>query len=249
MKLSGNTILITGGATGIGLAMARAFVGASNKVLISGRRKEKLFAAKALVPELLTKVSDIANPSDRKALAEWAVSEGVNILINNAGIQREIDLARGIAALDEGDNEFRINFEGAVYLTAELMPHLLKQENAAICNVSSGLGFIPIAIMPIYCATKAAIHSFTISQRQQLLPTGIKVFEIIPPTVDTELDRGARAKRGQTDRGISATEVAEAVIQGMSEDKLEIPVGMAANLMDAPKDVADQIFRRMNGVR
>jgi uncharacterized oxidoreductase len=249
VKLSGNTILITGGATGIGLAMARAFVAASNKVLISGRREAKLLEAKAAVPELLTKVSDIANPSQRDALAEWAIAETVNILINNAGIQREIDLLRGVAALDEGDNEFRINFEGAVYLTAELMPHLLKQKNAAIVNVSSGLGFVPLAIMPIYCATKAAIHSFTISQRHQLRETGIKVFEVIPPTVDTELDRGARAKRGQTDRGISSTEVAEAVIKGMSEDKLEIAVGMAANLMNAPKDVADQIFRRMNGVR
>ncbi|MDP4199699.1 MAG: SDR family NAD(P)-dependent oxidoreductase [Bacteroidota bacterium] len=249
MNLSGNTILITGGATGIGLAMARAFVAASNTVLVSGRRDAKLMEAKVAIPELLTKVSDISDASERTSLADWARSEGVNILINNAGIQREIDLKRGIPALDEGDNEFRINFEGAVYLTAGLMPHLLKQQNAAICNVSSGLGFIPIASMPIYCATKAAIHSYTISLRHQLQPTGIKVFEIIPPTVDTELDRGARARRGQTDRGIPAMDVAEAAIKGMSEDKMEIAVGMAANLMSAPKDVADQIFRRMNGVR
>ena len=249
MKISGNTILITGGGTGIGLAIAHAFIGLSNKVLICGRRENKLREAKAADPELLIKASDISSPSDRKELSDWAISEGVNILINDAGMQREIDLTRSIAALDEGDNEIRINFEGTVYLTALLTPHLMTQENAAIANVSSGLGFVPLAIMPIYCATKAAIHTYTICLRHQLQAKGVKVFEIIPPTVDTELDRGARAKRGQKDRGIQATEVADAVINGMSEDKFEIAVGMAGNLMAGSRTNFDEIFRRMNGVR
>lgn len=249
MNISNNTILITGGGTGIGLAMAQAFLANSNKVLICGRREDKLAEARAANPQLLYKVNDISNPSDRKALADWAIAEGVNILINNGGMQREIDLTRGIEALDEGDNEFRINFESAVYLTALLTPHLMSRSNAAIANVSSGLGFVPMAIMPIYCATKAAIHIYTISLRHQLKPTGVKVFEIIPPTVNTELDRGARARRGQKDIGIPATEVADAVIKGMTEDKMEIAIGMAANLMTAPKEKIDEIFNRMNGVR
>jgi uncharacterized oxidoreductase len=249
MNLSGNTILITGGGTGIGLALAHALIERSNKVLICGRREQKLIEAKASNSALLYKVSDISNPEDRKALAAWAISEGVNILINNSGIQREIDLTRGVAALGEGDNEIRINFEATVYLTAELIPHLLQTKDAAIYNVSSGLGFIPIAIMPIYCATKAAIHNYTISLRHQLQPKGVRVIEIIPPTVDTELDRGARAKRGQTHGGISAEEAVRDIIKGMEEDTPEIAIGMAANLVNSTKANFDEIFNRMNGVR
>ncbi len=249
MNSSSNTILITGGGTGIGLALARAFLERSNKVLISGRRESKLIEAKAANPALLFKVCDISNPIDRKALADWAIAEGVNILINDAGMQRQIDLTKGISELEAGDNEIRINFEGTVYLTSLLIPHLVTQKNAAIFNVSSGLGFVPMAIMPIYCATKSAIHTYTVCLRHQLQPTGVKVFEIVPPTVDTELDRGARAKRGQTNRGISATQVAEEVLRGMSEDKLEIAVGMSGNLIAGSRTHFDEIFQRMNGPR
>ena len=247
MKLSGNTILITGGATGIGFVLAENFLKRGNQVLVCGRREEKLVEAKRQAPELQTKVADISNPDDRRLLADWAISHGVNFLINNAGMQREIDLTRGIEALDEGDNEVRINLEGMIYLTTLFIPHLLKQKNAAILNVSSGLGFVPIVMMPVYCATKAAIHSFTISLRHQLSPEGISVFEIIPPTVDTELDRGARARRGQAERGIPPQEIVAAVLNGMENDQPEIAIGVAANLVGAIKTPAfDQIFQRMN---
>jgi uncharacterized oxidoreductase len=247
MKLSNNTILVTGGATGIGFALAEELLKRGNQVLICGRREEKLVEAKRQAPGLQTKAADISNSDDRRLLAEWAIQHGVNILINNAGMQREIDLTRGIEALDQGDNEVRINLEGIIYLTALFVPHLLKQKNSAILNVSSGLGFIPIATMPIYCATKAAIHSFTISLRHQLSPEGISVFEIIPPTVDTDLDRGARAKRGQENRGIQPQEVVAAVMNGMENDQAEIAIGMATNLVGAVKTPAfDQIFQRMN---
>ncbi len=247
MDLSHNTILITGGATGIGLELAREFLARENKVLVCGRREEKLREAKRRNPELLYRVADISEAESRKKLAEWAVAEGVNILVNNAGMQREIDLTKGIEALEAGDNECRINFEGTIYFTAELIPHLMKQKNAAIMNVSSGLGFVPMTITPIYSATKAGIHSYTLSLRHQLEPTGVKVFELIPPTVDTELDRGARARRGQKDRGIPATDVAKAAMEGMVFDTPEITAGMAANLVNAARQPAfDAIFSRMN---
>ncbi|HWF44233.1 MAG TPA: SDR family NAD(P)-dependent oxidoreductase [Candidatus Kapabacteria bacterium] len=250
MKLTDNRILITGGATGIGFALAEEFLKRGNTVLVCGRREEKLREAASKAPGLQTKLADISDPNDRKSLAEWGISNGVNILVNNAGMQREIDFTRGIEALEEGDNEVRINLEGTIYLTALFLPYLFEQDNAAILNVSSGLGFVPIAIMPVYCATKAAIHSFTISLRHQLTPAGLKVFEVIPPTVDTDLDRGAREKRGQIDRGISAEDVAAAVIEGMQNDRPEIAIGIAANLVGASKTPAfDTIFQRMNAPR
>jgi uncharacterized oxidoreductase len=246
MRLAGNTVLITGGATGIGFALAAAFLKEGSIVLVCGRREAKLAEAKRHHPALHTRVSDIAKEEDRRTLGDWAVSHNVNILINNAGMQREVDFTRGLPALDEGDNEIRCNLEGPLYLTALLMPHLLSRQNAAVINVSSALGFVPIARMPVYCATKAALHSFSVSLRHQLSSRGIKVFEVIPPTVDTELDRGARARRGQTDRGIPVQEVADAVMKALNEDRFEIPVGMAANLVAGSRASFDQIFQNMN---
>jgi uncharacterized oxidoreductase len=249
MKLAGNTVLITGGATGIGFALAAAFLKEGSIVLVCGRREARLAEAKKRHPALHTRVSDIAKEEDRRTLGDWAISHNVNILINNAGMQREVDFTRGLPALTEGDNEIRCNLEGPLFLTALLMPHLQSRQNAAIINISSGLGFVPIARMPVYCATKAALHSFTVSLRHQLAGKGIKVFEVIPPTVDTELDRGARAKRGQTDRGIPAQEVADAVMKGLTEDQFEIPVGTAANLVAGSRANFDQIFKNMNAGR
>ena len=122
----------------------------------------------------------------------------------------------------------------------------MKREDAAIMNVSSGLGFIPIASMPVYCATKSAVHSFSVSLRHQLKATSIRVFEVIPPTVNTELDKGARARRGQADRGIPAEEVAKATLAGMEKDESEIAVGMAQGLRLGSKENFEQIFSRMN---
>jgi uncharacterized oxidoreductase len=249
MRMSGNAALITGGGTGIGFCLAQALVNQGNTVLICGRREDKLLDAQRRCPNLKIRVCDIANEEPRKALAEWAMAQGVNLLVNNAGMQREVDFQRGLQALTEGDNEIRCNLEGPIFLTARLIPHLLRQPNAAICNVSSALGFVPLAMMPVYCATKAAMHSFTVSLRHQLSRTGIKVFEIIPPTVNTELDRGARARRGQVDRGIPPEDVAAAVMKAMSEDRLEIAVGMATNLITASKTNFEQMFQTMNARR
>jgi uncharacterized oxidoreductase len=249
MKTSGNTILITGGGTGIGFSMAQAFSQAGNGVLICGRREAKLLEAQRRLPSLKVKVGDISSEEGRENLATWAMSLGVNVLINNAGMQRMVDFTRGLPSLIEGDNEIRCNLEGPVYFTARLVPHLMRQKEAAIFNVSSALGFVPLAIMPVYCATKAAIHSFSVSLRHQLSASGIKVFEVIPPTVDTELDRGARARRGQTNRGIPPEEVAQAVMKAMAEDRFEIAVGMAVNLISGSGTNFEQLFKSMNAPR
>ncbi len=249
MKIQGNTILITGGATGIGLALAEQFLREGNEVIVTGRRKEKLREAYQKFPQLHTRPCDLTDAEQRDALVKWVLADfpGLNILVNNAGIQRQIDFSNGPEDYLSGEEEIGINFYVPIQLSAGLILHLRKKEEAAIVNVSSGLGFVPLTIVPVYCATKAALHSFSLSLRHQLRKTSIKVFEIIPPTVDTELDRGARSRRRQEYRGIPAIEVAEAAIAGMARDEFEIAVGQAQGLRSASAQEAEQIFQRMNG--
>ena len=157
MKTSGNTILITGGATGIGFALAEAFVKAGNKVLICGRRKARLEEAKEKLPQIQVRQCDLSRKEDRESLCNWVRDnyKDLNVLVNNAGIQRAIDLRKGTAELFGGEDEVQINLAAPIHLSAYFAPLLLKKKEAAIVNVSSGLGFVPIAAMPVYCATKA----------------------------------------------------------------------------------------------
>jgi len=197
--MKGNTVLITGGATGIGYAMAKYFYERGNTLIICGRREDRLAQAANELQGIYTIPCDVANPDDRQALLRY-MSESfpqMNILINNAGIQRDIDLTKGIDELDSGDSEIRINFEAPVYLSALFTPLLAGKENATIVHVSSGLAFMVerAARAPIYCATKAGLHAFSIAQRIQLEPLGIRVVEIIPPMVESELNREGRRKR------------------------------------------------------
>jgi uncharacterized oxidoreductase len=146
-----------------------------------------------------------------------------------------------------GEDEIQINFSAPVQLTALFIHHLMKIGESAIVNILSGLGFIPLTIVPIYCATKAAIHSFTWSLRYQLRKTSIKVFEVIPPTMNTELDRGARDRRKQEYRGIPAAEVAKATLVDLAKDDYEIAIGQAQGLREGTRQESEQIFQRMNG--
>jgi uncharacterized oxidoreductase len=213
MRTSGNTILITGGATGIGLAVAEAFVKAGSEVIVCARTADNLKQAKEKIPQLHVKKCDISKESDCEELYNWATDNfrELNILINNAGIQRMIDFKKGTEDLirhrtADGEDEIEVNFRSLVYMTALFTPHLMKQKEAAIMNVSSGLAFHPMPILPVYCATKAAVHMLSILLRQQLEGTSVKVFELIPPMVDTNLDKGARKARGQKYFGITTGE-------------------------------------------
>jgi uncharacterized oxidoreductase len=249
MKTGGKTVLITGGATGIGLALSEAFLERHNTVLICGRRKEALAAARERYPALHTFRCDVADGDGRLALHRWATGEfpELSILVNNAGIQRHLDFTRGLEELESQDSEIRINLEAPVHLSALFLPHLMGRDEAALVNISSGLAFIPLAVVPVYCATKAALHSFSLSLRHQLSRTSVKLFEVIPPIVDTELDRGARSARGQRDRGIQPAQVAGSVMEAMDQDVYEIPVGDAGGLVAASRSSFDRVFARMNG--
>lgn len=231
MKMNGNTILITGGATGIGFALAEAFVKAGSEVIICARTEENLKQAKERLPQLHVKKCDISKEADCDELYMWATEnfKDLNILINNAGIQRMIDFKKGAEDLlryraIDGEDEIVINFRSLVYLTALFTPHLLKQNEAAIVNVSSGLAFHPMPLLPVYSATKAAVHTFSIALRHQLEGTSVKVFELIPPMVDTNLDKGARKSRGQTYFGITTDELVQPAMKAFEADEYEIRV-------------------------
>ena len=248
MKTKGNTILITGGATGIGQALAETLVNAGNTVIICGRREAKLKEAKDKLPQIRTKVCDVSKEKEREALFVWVKENypDLNVLINNAGIQRIINLKKGTKELFNGENEIETNFIAPIYLSAYFIPWFLKKKEAVIINVSSGLGFVPIAVMPVYCATKAAVHSFTTSLRHQLKDTSIKVFEIVPPAVDTELGKGTTSDESQEYRGMPPSVVAEATIIALAKNEYEIIVGEAKGLVEGARTNPEQTFQNLN---
>ena len=187
MNLSGNTIFITGGGSGIGRGLAQALHQRGNQVIISGRRQHALDEVTAANPGMKSIALDIQDPASIAGAAARLVTEypALSVVVNNAGIMRPEDLKQ--AKVADAEAIVATNLLGPIRFTAALLPHLLKQPDATIVNVSSGLAFVPLAMTPTYCATKAAIHSYTQSLRYQLRDTKIKVLEIIPPWVATEL--------------------------------------------------------------
>jgi uncharacterized oxidoreductase len=228
MKMNGNTILITGGATGIGYALAEQFLALGNEVIICGRREQRLKEAQYKHPNLHIFTCNVADSDDRKKLLDWVTKEfpSLNIIINNAGIQRDIDFNKGMEDLLSGENEISINLEAPIYITAMFIKHLEHNENPVIINVSSGLAFRPMPSVPIYCATKAALHTYTMLLRQQLEETAIKVFEVIPPAVESELNMEGRKNRGVGIKLVSSEEFVDAVIKGLEKDEFEIRYGV-----------------------
>jgi uncharacterized oxidoreductase len=244
MQLASNTVLITGGASGIGLGLAHRFIKDGSTVIICGRREEKLAEAQKAHPEIKTLACDLSKEKDRVRLFEWATSEfpRVNVLVNNAGIQRRARIGED-KKWSATHEEIAINLEAPVHLSALFLPHLLKQERAVIMNVSSGLAFSPMVIAPIYSATKAALHSFTLSLRHQLAGSKVQVVEIIPPAVNTDL-----GGVGLHDFGVAVEEFLNAVTMGLRQGDPEIAYGFSQRASQASRSELDEIFQRMNQV-
>ncbi len=196
MNISGNTILITGGGSGIGRGLAEALQAKGNQVIIAGRRKAALEETAAANPGMKYLTLDIEDPAAIKAFAAQVAEQfpALNVLVNNAGIMRPENVLEEQNLLD-AEAIITTNLLGPIRLTAALLPLLRKQAHSTIINVSSGLAFVPLAVTPTYSATKAAIHSYTCSLRYQLKDTTTEVLEIIPPYVQTDLLGGAEDPR------------------------------------------------------
>jgi uncharacterized oxidoreductase len=193
MKISGNTVLITGGGSGIGRALAEALRNKGNKVVITGRDAAKLEAVVEANPGMEARRLDVDDPADIKSFAHQIAVDfpALNVLVNNAGIMRAESLTSG--ETDTAEATISTNLLGPIRLTAALLSHLMAQPTAAVLTVSSGLAFVPRALAPTYCATKAAIHSYSQTLRVQLKDTSVQVIELVPPYLQTELLNPAQA--------------------------------------------------------
>lgn len=192
MKPTGNTMLITGGSSGIGRELAREFHQLGNRVIITGRRKALLNEVTAAHPGMVSYVLDV---DDADAIREFAAQvttrhPDLNVLLNNAGIMKAEDFTADEIDVAVAEASIATNLLAPIRLTAALLPHLRRQPQSTIINVSSGLAFVPLVITPTYNATKAAIHSLTIALRRQLRGTSVEVLELIPPAVQTDLMPG-----------------------------------------------------------
>ena len=243
MNLTNNTILITGGAAGIGFALARALALRGNRVIICGRNQAALDSAQAQVPELVTRVCDLNDSASRDALVGWlrAAHPDLNVLVNNAGVQYRRQLVEP-DALDGLELEVATNFTAPVLLIGALLP-TLQRHPSVIINVSSGLAFAPMADVPVYCATKAALHSYTLSLRHQLRHTSVRVVEMAPPIVDTGLGGGARSSgTASASAAKSPADIIGALAQ-LATGQDEVLVGLSAG----SRKMGEALFARMNG--
>jgi uncharacterized oxidoreductase len=189
MKMTANTILITGGGSGIGRALAEAFHKLGNTLIIAGRRQGVLDETTKANPGMKSVTLDIESAEAIRAFGTKIAKEypALNVVIHNAGIMRPENLLEQPEDLEDAEATITTNLLGPIRLTAALLPHLKKQPAATIMTVSSGLAYLPMALTPTYCATKAAIHSYSLTLRYQLRRTNIEVLELVPPYVQTEL--------------------------------------------------------------
>jgi uncharacterized oxidoreductase len=255
MNISGNTILITGGTSGIGFELAAQLLNLGNTVLITGRDESRLEQARNKLAGVHTFQSDVSDSNAISALFEAVVKKfpEMNVLINNAGIMRKLNLQNYKTDLQDISREIETNLMGPVRMVQQFLPHLIVQNNSAIVNISSGLAFVPLPIAPIYCATKAALHSFTQSLRVQLKNTRVKVFELAPPATETPLLGGDFTADDL--KGVSVMKVTKMVgeaIEGLRRDHLEIRPGQAnaLKLMSriAPQFILNQLSRNVDAM-
>ena len=250
MPFQPHTVLITGGATGIGRGLAEALHARGSKVIVAGRRHDLLAQLCAQHPGMHAQTLDVASAeSIRAAVRELTQSHPkLDCVINNAGMQRSVDLgAEAPAPLDFANAELDANVRGLMMMCAAFVPHLRTARGATLINVTSGLAFSPMASVPVYCATKAAVRSFTLSLRLQLRPVGIRVIELIPPAVQTDLHDYMGPHGKQVGMPLDAF-MAEA-LAGLDRGDDEVAVGHAKQGLAASHAAFDATFASMNSRR
>ena len=246
MELSNNTILITGGTSGFGLAYTSQLLDLGNTVIITGRNQVKLEETKKHFPKVHIFQSDVSDPKAIAQLYDQVVKQfpDLNILINNAGEMRKINLLDKSFELESITREIEINLSGPIRMIQQFLPHLRTKKSAAIVNVTSGLALVPFPMSPVYGATKSGLRSYTKSLRVQLRKTNIKVFELVAPAANTPLNDkfiGTIDAKSLMDAG----KLIALAIKGIQNDKLEIYPGLANVIKIMSRVAPGLMFRQM----
>ncbi len=239
MKLSSNKILITGGGSGIGFAMAERFINENNTVIICGRRNSALKEAKDKLPTIITRQCDLAVSLEREALYKWIEDEhpDLNVLVNNAGIQHWMDITDP-EFYQHAHDEITINIEAPLHLNSLFLN--LKSINT-IVNVTSALAFVPRIKVPVYSATKAFFHSYTVTLRALVKSKNIEVIEIIPPALNTDL-----GGKGLHDFAPPVSGFIDSIFGQLKEGKTTLTYGFSATLSEAGGEIFQAAYEQMN---
>jgi uncharacterized oxidoreductase len=244
MKTTNNTVLITGGSAGIGFEIAKLLTEQGNHVIITGRNEERLKEAAAQLQNVTAIPSDVSKDEDVQRLADIITKDfpQLNLVINNAGHAYAYDLKTADQVYRYASEEMQVNYLSIINLNQKLLPVLSKNENAAVVNVSSIVAFVPSGGIATYSASKAALHSYTLSLRHNLArSTDVKVFELMPPLVNT-----AFSKEIGGENGIPPSQVAAELLQALQADQYEIHVGGTADLRNLFFSDQEAAFNAMN---
>jgi uncharacterized oxidoreductase len=246
MKLIDRTILITGGTSGIGLELARQLLERGNTVIVTGRSQDKLDETRRVLNGVRTIRSDVSDPEAVSALYDELIERFplLDVLVNNAGIMRNITLTGDHQLLDL-TREIEIGVKGPMWMIQQFMAHLRTRPNALIVNVSSGLAFVPFPAAPIYSAAKAAVHAYTRSLRAQLDGSGMIVVELAPPGTETPLFRAEFEAEMKREKGMDPGIVARHAIAGIEAGKIEIRPGVSNILKIASRVAPNLMFKQM----
>ncbi len=239
MKLQNNKILITGGASGIGLGLTERFIQEGNTVIVCGRRESVLKEVADKFPSVIIKVCDLSDEAEREKLFKWVSEEhsDLNVLVNNAGIQQWMTIGDK-DFYGRAKQEIATNIEAPIHLTALFMG---LKSLTTILNVTSGLSFVPFTKVPVYSATKAFFHSFTLSVRHLLKAQNIEVIEIIPPALNTDL-----GGKGLHDAAPPVSDFIAAIFEQLKEGKTELTFGFSHAMANSSQEDMKAAFNRLN---
>ncbi|WCL49922.1 SDR family oxidoreductase [Leptospira sp. GIMC2001] len=242
------TILITGGSSGIGLAIARKFMKNNYNVVVTGRNLSKLEKVKSDLPSIHIEQSDVCNEEEVKSLVlkMEQIFGGIDILFNNAGIMNLIDAGSEEDQLNKQFTEIEINFHAPIRMLHYFLPQLKKSKNAVVVNVSSGLAYVPFAQAPTYSGTKAALHFWTMGIRPQLKPHNIRVVELLPPVVDTPLAHEADIAEDDNLKPMPPDKMADIFWKHFMDGKDEITPGLSKQLKFMSRLAPKFIFKQLN---